>query len=63
MVFEIIKPNGDIQRKEFTQMHFTHYDLSDLVEKAGFQINDIFGSFEGDPESFDSTKVILVAQK
>ncbi len=63
MVFEIIKPNGEIQRKEFTQMHFTPYDLSELVEKAGFQIDDIFGNFEGDPISFDSTKIILIAQK
>jgi len=63
MIFEIIKPNGTIRRKEFTQMHYTPSELRELVERAVFQVNEIYGSFEGVSISFDSSKIVLIAQK
>lgn len=63
MVFEIISPTGELRRKEFSQVHYSPHDLVELVTKAGFKLDNIYGSFDGDPISFDSPKIVLVAHK
>ena len=63
MVFEIISPTNEIRKKKFIQMHYSPHDLSELVTKANFKVENICGNFEGDPISFDSLKIVLVAQK
>ena len=63
MVFEIISPTGQVRKKEFAQMHYSPHDLADLLTKAGFKVDNIYGSFEGNPISFESSKIVLVAHK
>ena len=63
MVFKIIAPTGEIRKKEFSQMHYSPYDLADLVTRAGFKVSNIFGDYEGNPISFESSKIVLLAHK
>ena len=60
--FEILRPDGTQARKEFNQTMYTPHDLSLLMMQAGFEVERICGSFAGEPASFESRKIVLVAR-
>jgi hypothetical protein len=60
--FEILLKNGTILSEDFYQTLYTPKDLSDLLESAGFNVLNMFGSLNGDKLSADSRKIYLVAK-
>ncbi len=61
--FEIIGPDGSVERKTFNQVMFTPRHLSAMLAEAGFTTEGIYGDFDGNPVSFDSVKIVLVARR
>jgi len=63
MTFEIISPTGETRRKRVSQVHYSPHDLTVLVSTAGFEVDNLYGSLDGDPISFESDNIVLVAHK
>jgi len=61
-VFEITDPDGNASREEFSQTLYTPCSLAQLVTKAGFEVDEIYGDYEGNPVSFSSRKLVLLAR-
>ncbi|MEN6391859.1 MAG: methyltransferase domain-containing protein [Syntrophomonas sp.] len=62
--FEIIDDWGNVRdRKEFYQRLYTPSDLKGLFEAAGFKVDNIFGGFNKEKITFDTPKLVIVAQK
>ena len=60
-VFEMTDPAGNVTREKFTQTLYTPCSLAQLVTKAGFEGERICGDYEGNPISFTSRKIVLLA--
>jgi SAM-dependent methyltransferase len=61
--FELIKPDGSAEKKQFNQIMYTPQHLSAMLEEAGFITEHIYGDFDGTPIVFDSKKIVLLARK
>jgi len=60
-VFELADPGGKVTREEFSQTLYTPCSLAQLVTKAGFCVDHLYGDYEGTPLSFSSPKIVLLA--
>ncbi|MCP4218696.1 MAG: class I SAM-dependent methyltransferase [bacterium] len=62
--FHITNRKGKITaEKSFEQRLFTPKELVELVQKAGFQVDHLFGNFYRQAIGFDSHKIVLLAKK
>ena len=62
-VFNIKSPNGHIESREISQRLYTPRDLEIMLTQAGFIIDELYGDWDGNPISFSSEKIIMIAHK
>ncbi len=63
-VFEIIGPSGGVEEsKEFHQRLYTPMDFKNVIEAAGFRVQGMYGNYKGEPVSFETPQVVVVAGK
>ena len=62
--FQIINPQGNVEaEKNFFQRMYTPADITGIIEKAGFTVKEIYGGFKREKISFNSPKIVIVAEK
>ncbi len=61
--FQIIRPEGPNERREFNQIMYTPRDLAALVKLGGFEVDELYGSYEGEPLTFESPRIVISAYK
>lgn len=60
----LIEPaGGPLLTKEFDLRAYTCAELSALLERAGFHVQDVFGGPDGQPYSIESRRLILLADR
>jgi SAM-dependent methyltransferase len=64
-MFDIRHSNGSLKRtvQRFTICYIFRYEMEHLLEKEGFQIMDIFGTFDKKPYNYKSGIMIFIAKK
>jgi SAM-dependent methyltransferase len=61
--FQLERPDGTSVQKEFNQTIYTPQQLVNMLRRAGFTTEKLFGDLDENPVSFESEKIILVARK
>lgn len=63
--YEWIDKNGDFHRKiwTFELSYLFRYEVELLLEKHGFEIENVFGTFDKKPYDYYSGEQIFVATK
>jgi len=59
----IMVKKGKSQKFSFKLRLYSARELKELLEKAGFEKNKVFGSFAGDPYDEEALRLIAVAEK
>ena len=63
LFFDIIATDGSIRRyvDHYHTRYIYRYELEHLLERAGWQITSLFGSYELDPYDSDSERMLVLA--
>lgn len=62
--YKIVNEKWEIEdESEFFQFLYTPKDLCTLLKSAGFKIENIYGNYKGDPISFKSSQIVIIAKK
>jgi SAM-dependent methyltransferase len=64
-LFDIRRSDGVLERRvqRFTICYIFRYEMEHLLEKEGFQVVDVFGTFDKKPYNYKSGIMIFVAEK
>jgi len=64
-MFDIRHPNGSLKRtvQRFTICYIFRYEMEHLLEKEGFKIVDVFGTFDKKPYNYKSGTMIFIVKK
>jgi ubiquinone/menaquinone biosynthesis C-methylase UbiE len=66
LILEEISPDGKVTEKFYRDMEIRYvyrYEMQHLLEASGFEVEDLFGNFEGDDYNEDSTTMVWLAKK
>lgn len=65
LIYDSVGPDGSLCRIEdaFTLRYPFRFEMELLLERSGFEVENVFGSYELDAYTSDSERMIIVARK
>ena len=64
MIFDVSHPDGNRERlvMAWTLRYFFRYEVEHLLARCGFEVEAVYGSFDGEPLGDESPEMIFLAR-